>query len=256
MDEDRGGNPGAQAAARAPVSPGFIRPDAAAGAAPSPAGDGTQPSSGSGGWLDPYERPWSADLEANYDAILDELKRLLDRSVWLPWGTRHDRDYTVPFTLMSEAELLKFVSESPERVGSGDAPNWRLYGIYLKGKRIPRGAAACPRTAAVVSKIPGLVNAGFSCLEAGYHLKPHVGFDPTLYRTHLGLIIPPGDCALRVQEETRQWTAGQVLMFDDTQEHEAWNRTPEHRFVLIVDTQSGRPPRAQKSGAAARLFAY
>ena len=87
-----------------------------------------------------------------------------------------------------------------------------------------------------------MVNAGFSCLEAGYRLHPHAGYDPTLYRTHLGLRIPSGECALRVDGEARSWEAGKTLMFDDTYLHEAWNLTPEHRIVLIVDTLNHNAP--------------
>ena len=191
----------------------------------------------SGGWLDPAARPWCTGLEAQADAILAELRRLLAREVWIPWGTAH---YTPTFTRMSEAELLKAAADNPEHIGSGDEPTWRLFGLFLKGRRIERGCALCPRTAAAVARVPRLVNAGFSCLEAGYRLRPHRGYDPTLYRAHLGLIVPPGDCGLRVSGETRRWEAGKMLMFDDTHLHEAWNETPEHRVVLIVDTANHR----------------
>ena len=218
---------------------------------PCPAMDDPAGTAVTRGWLNPDDRPWCSDLETHTDAILAELKRLLHLKVWMPWGTRHDRNYTLPFTLMSEADLLKFVAESPERIGSG-APNWRLFGLYLKGRRLARGSALCPRTAAAVAGIPGLVNAGFSCLEAGYRLRPHRGYDPTLYRTHLGLIVPAGECGLRLGGETRRWAVGKTLMFDDTQIHEAWNLTPEHRFVLIVDTLSHRAAGAAVAAGADR----
>jgi len=64
---------------------------------------------------------------------------------------------------------------------------------------------------------------------------PHVGHDPKNYRIHLGLIVPPGDCGLRVGGEARGWAVGQVTMFDDTFIHEAWNRTTKPRVVLITD---------------------
>jgi len=50
-----------------------------------------------------------------------------------------------------------------------------------------------------------------------------------------GLIIPDGDCALRVGTQTRHWAEGQVMVFDDTVEHEAWNRTADTRAVLLFD---------------------
>lgn len=195
---------------------------------------------GFNGWLDPGDYPWCAELEARTGEILEELHGVLDLQAWLPWGERHGMGYTPTFSLTGESALRKFARENQERVGSGDAPNWRLFGLYLKGRQLERGCALCPRTTAAVDRIPGLVNAGFSCLEAGYRLKLHRGYDDTLYRTHLGLIVPPGDCALRLGGETRHWKGGKTLMFDDTHPHEAWNLTGEHRFVLIVDTLNPR----------------
>ena len=188
------------------------------------------------GWLDPEDYPWCAGLEARSGEILEELHGVLDQEAWVPWGDRHGMEYTPSFTLMRESKLREFAQDGQERIGSGDAPNWRLFGIYLKGRPLPRGCALCPRTAAAVKRIPRMVNAGFSCFEAGYRLQLHRGYDETLYRTHLGLVVPSGDCALRLGGETRRWTAGKTLMFDDTHPHEAWNLTGEHRFVLIVDT--------------------
>ena len=63
------------------------------------------------GWLDPAAQPWCAELEAQTDAILAELQRLLDLTVWIPWGTAH---YTPTFTRMSEAELLQAAAGNPE----------------------------------------------------------------------------------------------------------------------------------------------
>ena len=52
---------------------------------------------------------------------------------------------------------------------------------------------------------------------------------------HLPLIVP-GDCGFRVGGETREWTIGEAFAFDDTIEHEAWNRSDQDRAVLIIDT--------------------
>lgn len=190
------------------------------------------------GWLDPAAWPWCAELEAQADEIREEMERLVERKVWFIWGAG---DYSHNFTRSNEAEIIAAGKRGPrDRIGSGSAPCWRLFGLYLKGRPIPGSRGLCPVTAAAVARIPRMVNAGFSCLEAGYRLHPHAGHDPTLYRMHLGLRIPSGDCALKVDGETRGWEAGKALMFDDTYMHEAWNLTPEHRIVLIVDTLNHR----------------
>jgi len=102
------------------------------------------------------------------------------------------------------------------------------------GRPFERNCELCPRTTEILSEVPGLLGAGFSCLEAGYHTRAHTGSYP-VYRAHLGLIVPDGDCALSVDGEPRHWQPANVLMFDDTHLHEAWNHTAMHRYVLIVD---------------------
>ena len=51
---------------------------------------------------------------------------------------------------------------------------------------------------------------------------------------HLPLIVPEG-CDFRVGGETRKWVNGEAFAFDDTIEHEAWNRSAQDRAVLIID---------------------
>jgi aspartyl/asparaginyl beta-hydroxylase (cupin superfamily) len=51
---------------------------------------------------------------------------------------------------------------------------------------------------------------------------------------HLPLMVPEA-CALRVGNETREWKEGELLIFDDTIEHEAWNRSTRPRYVLLFD---------------------
>ncbi len=51
---------------------------------------------------------------------------------------------------------------------------------------------------------------------------------------HLPLAIPEGDTAIRVASSARGWTEGRVLVFDDSYEHEAWNRTSRRRAVLLL----------------------
>jgi aspartyl/asparaginyl beta-hydroxylase (cupin superfamily) len=51
---------------------------------------------------------------------------------------------------------------------------------------------------------------------------------------HLPLIVPP-DCSFRVGGETREWVPGKAWVFDDTVEHEAWNRSDAPRAILIFD---------------------
>ena len=68
----------------------------------------------------------------------------------------------------------------------------------------------------------------------GTHLLPHRGVTNTRLVGHLPLLVPD-DCALRVGGEIHPWQEGRVVVFDDTYEHEAWNRGKSTRVVLIFD---------------------
>jgi aspartyl/asparaginyl beta-hydroxylase (cupin superfamily) len=111
---------------------------------------------------------------------------------------------------------------------------WSVYGLVAFGERIEAALARCPITAAAVGVVPGLTTAGFSRLAPGAHIRPHVGWVKTVFRAHLGLVVPEA-CELRVGSETRPWREGHAVVFDDTVEHEAWNRSSRTRTVLLFD---------------------
>jgi aspartyl/asparaginyl beta-hydroxylase (cupin superfamily) len=46
--------------------------------------------------------------------------------------------------------------------------------------------------------------------------------------------VPPG-CALRVGNDTRVPVEGKAWVFDDTMEHEAWNRSGHARVILLFE---------------------
>jgi beta-hydroxylase len=113
---------------------------------------------------------------------------------------------------------------------------WDVYGIYdFQSNLIPEHAKECPKTVSALQQIPGLKTAGFSRLEGGCHIVPHKGYSGDVLRCHLGLVIPEGDCALKVEETVYRWEEGKAFIFNDRLLHEAWNRTSLPRYVLIVD---------------------
>lgn len=149
--------------------------------------------------------PFTAQLEAYWETVLSELQQLRDEN-FIPW---------------------------PEKYLYNDQ-GWETFGLYAFGVRIRRNCNLCPGTTALLEQIPNLVSAGFSSLAPGTHIQPHTGYDDGVLRCHLGLIIPE-DCAIRVGDETRAWAPGKTMVFDDTEEHEAWNRSDRTRVVLLLD---------------------
>ena len=117
---------------------------------------------------------------------------------------------------------------------------WSALHLWKDGERIDGACARAPKTAAIVEKLP-LANIPhraptvfFSILQAGKHIPPHTGVTNTRAIIHLPLIVPEG-CAFRVGGETRSWREGEAFAFDDTIEHEAWNKGDRNRAILILD---------------------
>lgn len=81
---------------------------------------------------------------------------------------------------------------------------------------------------------------GFSALTPEARLRPHYGTTNTQLKLHLGLKVPKGregrPCAsMRVGAGPRRpWSQGQVLLFDDSYEHEVSNRCASERVVFQV----------------------
>ncbi len=121
-----------------------------------------------------------------------------------------------------------------------DDPSWGAFHLLRAGVPVPGNAERCPATMAALAAtpMPHIPNrapmALFSLLKPATHIMPHHGLLNTRLIVHLPLIAAP-DCALRVGAETRGWTIGEALVFDDSIEHEAWNRGNMTRVVLLFE---------------------
>jgi len=170
--------------------------------------------------------PWLESLEAATDMVRDELHAVLTGRPALESFLGD-----VPPNAMQE-----MLASSGER-----EPAWDAYFFHRHGQPHEAHRARCPRTAALLDALP-LVRirdhapeALFSILSPGTHILPHTGVTNTRLVTHLPLIVPP-DCAIRVGGEEHVWQEGRCVTFDDTYEHEAWNRSGQTRAVLILDS--------------------
>jgi aspartyl/asparaginyl beta-hydroxylase (cupin superfamily) len=80
-----------------------------------------------------------------------------------------------------------------------------------------------------------ILNCGFSVLEPQCEIAPHEGYTSEVIRFHYPLIVPIGDCGIKIGEKIFNWTEGTALIFDDTTTHSAWNRTNEIRVIILTD---------------------
>ena len=186
--------------------------------------------------------PWFADFERETDAIRDELMAVMPRA---------------------EHSERVFASDAAERLGlAGDrgSSSWNGFYFYRHGERRDNNHALCPRTSAILETLP-LVRIReqapevmFSVLTPGTHILPHRGVTNTRVVCHLPLVVPE-DCALVVGGEKHAWREGEAVAFDDTYEHEAWNRGNKTRVVLIVDVWNPHLTAAERDAVTALVGA-
>jgi aspartyl/asparaginyl beta-hydroxylase (cupin superfamily) len=188
---------------------------------------------------DPRQFPGIAELEASTDEIRAEYEALVK---------------------LKTAELVPY-SQYPEHVPLGqwkelnNNPDWTAIHLLQNGKRVEANASRCPRTLELLSKLPqpnipgASPNAMFSLLAPKTHIPPHTGVANIRLVAHLALIVPPS-CGFRCGATTCEWRPGEVFVFDDTIEHEAWNDSDELRVVLIFDLWPPALDEKEREGVA------
>ncbi|MEQ8311008.1 MAG: aspartyl/asparaginyl beta-hydroxylase domain-containing protein [Sphingopyxis sp.] len=166
---------------------------------------------------------WVPALEAATEAIRSEVMALIDRSA----------DRFAPYVTAS-------TDRPPPNNPLLDKPDWGAAWLWKDGAVAEGMDRLCPATLAALDLAPRPVIpnrapiALFSRLMPGTHIQPHHGLLNTRLICHLPLIVPDG-CGLRVGAETRSWREGELLIFDDSFEHEAWNRGSSDRTILLFE---------------------
>ena len=175
-------------------------------------------------FFDRHHFPWLEQIESKTDVIRAELTALLAED---------------------DPGILPYVSMEPGTPANKWSPldkslAWGALHLWKDGRRDDAVCARAPQTAAAVealplSDLPGRTpTVFFSLLRPGTHLPAHTGVSNVRAIIHLPLIVPEG-CGFRVGGETREWRVGEAFAFDDTIEHEAWNRSGRLRAILIFD---------------------
>lgn len=174
-----------------------------------------------------YERdelPWAAGIESAAPAIRQEL---------------------LDYLSAGEDRFSPYIVTDPSRPrrdfhGLLDNPAWSTLYIWEKGGPVPGLTDRFPQTMEALENVelPRITQRApsilFSRLAAGARIPPHHGVMNARLICHLPLVVPPG-CGFRVGGETREWREGELLVFDDTVEHEAWNEGASDRIILIFD---------------------
>jgi aspartyl/asparaginyl beta-hydroxylase (cupin superfamily) len=162
-------------------------------------------------------------LEENYQALLDELKEVTGKK---------ENNKKIKHSNLFEPWVEKNLYEESNDQG------WDVAPLMIGGVLIDERCQKFPVLYSLIDKLKGIMSVSYSLLKPGTHIVPHKGYDDyseKVLRYHMGMIIPKGDIALRVDKEIRSWQCGRSFIFDDYLVHEAWNFSNEDRIVLIID---------------------
>lgn len=122
-----------------------------------------------------------------------------------------------------------------------DSQDWGACYLWREGEPMEAVQRRCPKTVEALSRVPLCTVPGqmpsvlFSRLARGARIEPHHGAVNTRLICHLPLVVPERCGALRVGNQQRFWREGELLIFDDSMEHEAWNTGDLPRIVLLFD---------------------
>lgn len=175
-------------------------------------------------FADPADFGWIPKLETASDAARNEATGLLS-------GKSDFRPY------------MQINKERPQGDVHGllENPDWSTLHLWQNGAAVDDHVALAPKTYQAVMESVPLCHIGprapsvmLSLLRPGAHIPPHTGMINCRYICHLPLVVPD-NCGFRVGDRAIQWQEGKVILFDDTVEHEAWNRSDKDRLVLIFD---------------------
>jgi len=158
-------------------------------------------------------------LYDNVDVLAEEAATV---HCWTPWPEDHFGEYGE-----SDWTVFPFLHTFPALDDS-------------KSSWISSTTKHCPRTTELLRQIPNIRTALFSRIGPGTRLTAHTGWaDLANYvlRCHICINVPDEvSCGLDVDGEIQLHKQGEIIVFDDSKRHKAFNDSKDQeRVVLIVD---------------------
>ena len=167
--------------------------------------------------FDRFDFPWVKQLEDNYAEIFNEYKYFIEK--------------------VSEHRLMNFQDISEEQKAITNDDKWKVIPLVVCNMVNKKTTAFMPKTFSVIDNIPEITTCFFSILYPGKYIPPHRGPYAGVLRCHLPLKVPKDatNCWIMIDKVKYSWNLGEVLIFDDTYDHEVFNNTTETRIVLFID---------------------
>jgi aspartate beta-hydroxylase len=187
-------------------------------------------------FFEPDQFDWTQGLQSFTSTIKTELLALLE-----------DKTRLAPYVnIEGDGDKKQWTN-----LNHSDA--WSSFHLFKAAGRIGENCERFPITLKALDHIP-LVHIKqhapevfFSILKPGTHIPPHFGLGNYKLAVHLPLLVPDS-CQIRVGHETRGWSEGECLIFDDSFQHEAWNNSEQIRAVLIMEIWNPELTEPEKIG--------
>lgn len=203
--------------------------------------------------LEDVMRQWiftkkGADIKlfpSKYQRSLYNVDHLLAKPFWTKKETTYGKYFDIieqnfeqirqeGLSAMNEKGFFVDEAESLKDVG-----DWKQFELFARGLRNSKNCQKAPFTCKIIESFPAARNCKrgqvkFSVMHPGTHVWPHCGPTNCRLRAHLGLQVPP-NTIIRVADKKRSWEEGELLIFDDSFEHEVWHNGTSLRLVLIID---------------------
>lgn len=220
-------------------------------------------------WTQTHDRPFRFRTRKQEPSVFympDLEARPVTPRERLPWAARIEAaagEIRVEYlaALAANVPMAPYVDASvklPTWQGLRGNLDWSALHLYKSAQATPL-LSYFPKTlqaleAADVVRVDGgkPIEMFFSRMRPGAHIPPHFGAANNRLTVHLPLIVPEG-CAIRIGDEIHTWREGELFAFDDSFEHEAWNRSDEDRVVLIFESHH---PDLSKAERAAVEYAF
>lgn len=125
-------------------------------------------------------------------------------------------------------------------ISANDNRDWRMFVLKAYGLEIGENMAICPKLAHLIRETPEVISAALSFLAPQKHIPPHRGPFKGILRFHLMLTMPVDvnglpAAVLSIDGREYRLMEGEFLLWDDTHEHEVWNRSDNVRVALLLD---------------------
>lgn len=115
---------------------------------------------------------------------------------------------------------------------------WKRFYLKWYTEAHPSATQLCPKTTALLKKIPSIKAAMFAELPHDSRLPRHRDPYAGSLRYHLGLVTPNDNrCFINVDGIHYSWRDGEEVMFDETYIHYAENQSGKDRLILFCDIE-------------------